>query len=79
MHARPCHAVVTTALGFQAKLTVSLEGREVNGKSILELMTLGAAEGAELELRADGADATLMLDRLEELIAGGFGELDERA
>ncbi len=74
LHARPCHAVVTTAMGFQSKLTVVGEGREVNGKSILELMTLGAAQGAELELRAEGEDAAQLLDSLEALIQSGFGE-----
>lgn len=74
MHARPCHAVVSTALEFDAELSIELRGRKVNGKSILELMTLQASCGTELALEAHGADAPALLDRLEDLIGSGFGE-----
>ncbi len=76
LHARPCHAVVTTAMNFKAKFRVRYSGREVNGKSILELMTLGAALGAQLELFAEGSDAQALIDRVGELIEGGFGEIE---
>ncbi|HKX46764.1 MAG TPA: HPr family phosphocarrier protein [Planctomycetota bacterium] len=75
LHARPCSAVVSAALEFRSELRVALDGREVNGKSILELMTLNAAHGTELELAARGADAERLLERLERLFADGFGEL----
>lgn len=74
LHARPCHAIVSTALEFQSELRVRCGDREVNGKSILELMTLNAACGSELELWARGSDADSLLDRLGELIGSGFGE-----
>ena len=74
MHARPCHAFVSTALKFRSSLQVILRGQKVNGKSILELMTLNAALGAELELRARGEDAEELLEALETLITKGFGE-----
>ena len=74
LHARPCHAIVTIALGFSGELRVRLGKNEVNGKSILELMTLNAYCGTELELRARGEDAEGVLTRLTELISSGFGE-----
>lgn len=74
LHARPCHAIASTALSFQSELRVQCEGLDVNGKSILELMTLAAPQGAELGLLARGADAPALLDALEALIRGGFGE-----
>lgn len=74
LHARPCHAVVTTAMAFQSHLLVRHGGREVNGKSILELMTLNAGPEAELELVARGGDAEALLERLTVLIQSGFGE-----
>jgi len=74
LHARPCHAVVTLAMGFQSELWVASGGREVNGKSILELMTLNAGPDAELELRAQGADSEALLTRLQALFESGFGE-----
>jgi phosphotransferase system HPr (HPr) family protein len=79
LHARPCHAIVSTAQAFRSELRVQFEGRDINGKSILELMTLTAAAGAELKLSARGADAEALLTRLTELFASGFGEeLDNR-
>lgn len=74
LHARPCHAVVSTALGFRSDLRIRSGAREVNGKSILDLMTLSAGPGTELELCARGNDADALLTAVETLFRGGFGE-----
>lgn len=74
LHARPCHAIVSKALGFQSELRIRRGGREVNGKSILELMTLSAGPGTELELVARGGDADGLLAALAALFEGCFGE-----
>lgn len=74
LHARPCHAVVSAALPFESELRVRCREREVNGKSILELMTLNASCGCELELSARGADAQALVDALVALVGSGFGE-----
>ena len=74
LHARPCHAIVSTAMGYPCELRLVSGDREVNGKSILELMTLQAAQGTELEVRAWGQDADGLVAKLVELFAGGFGE-----
>ena len=74
LHARPCHAIVSKALNFQSELTIRSARRRVNGKSILELMTLSAGPGTELELVARGPDAESLLAALELLFRGGFGE-----
>jgi len=74
LHARPCHAIVSAALAFEAELRVRCGAAEVNGKSILELMTLEARRGQDLVLSARGADAEALLERLESLISGGFEE-----
>jgi len=74
LHARPCHALVSAALGYQASLKIACAGREVEGKSILSLMTLEAPCGTELELVADGPDAARLVDHLAALVDGGFDE-----
>lgn len=74
LHARPCHAIVSLALGFESALWVRCGDKEVNGKSILALMTLTAARASVLELRAVGGDADRLVERLAELIGAGFGE-----
>ncbi len=65
---------MSTALEYGSEFRVRSGEREVNGKSILELMTLSAASGVELELRAWGADAESLVEALERLFAEGFGE-----
>ena len=76
LHARPCHAVVSLAREFEADLRIRNGDTEVNGRSILELMTLSASCGDELELHATGEDALALLEALSRLIASGFTEND---
>ena len=74
LHARPCHAVASTAQAYTSALEVGYQGRRVNGKSILELMTLCAAQGAVLELVGRGADAEALVETLVRLVESGFDE-----
>ncbi len=74
LHARPCHAIVSAALEFRSDLRISCGTREVNGKSILELMTLNAGCGTDLEIAACGEDAQTLIERLATLVESGFGE-----
>jgi len=77
LHARPCHAIVQTAMEFPCSLRIrnhALGGEGVNGKSILQLMTLEASQGAELELSVEGEQGEQLLESLQSLIEGGFGE-----
>jgi len=74
-HARPAHLFVKLATSFQSQVEI-LKGNEViNGKSILDLLTLGAGNGTTLTLRASGPDAQAAVEALAKLIEGGFGEV----
>jgi phosphocarrier protein HPr len=53
---------------------VRKDGREVSGKSIMGVMMLAAAKGAQITLVAEGADAAQALDELQNLIARKFDE-----
>lgn len=77
LHARPCHSIVSAAMAFQSELRIRNGSREVNGKSIIELMTLSACSGTELEVRAWGRDAEELMQALEALFVAGFGEADK--
>ena len=46
----------------------------VDGKSILSVLTLAAAQGTELSIEATGQDAEAALDALSDLVAEGFAE-----
>jgi phosphocarrier protein len=74
IHARPAAEIVKTAAKFTAHITLVRDDLDVNGKSIMGVMMLAAECGAELLIRADGADAEAALDALAALIAGKFGE-----
>jgi phosphotransferase system HPr (HPr) family protein len=74
-HARPAHLFVKLAATFQSRIEIVKGNEVVNGKSILDLLTLGAGNGTTLTLRADGPDAEAAVEALARLIEGGFGEL----
>lgn len=74
LHARAAALFVRTATGFKAEITVEAGARKVNGKSIMGLLMLAAAQRTPLRLRATGADAPAALDALEALVNQKFGE-----
>jgi len=75
LHARPASMFVQTAAKFSSDIEVTHGETTANGKSILAVLTLGAHQGAELLISAEGADAEDALKALEELVADNFGEV----
>lgn len=69
LHARPAALIARAARGFAADITVALESRRADAKSVLALLTLGAPHGAELRVTAEGRDAPEALHALERLLA----------
>ena len=74
LHARAAAKLVHTAARFSSDITVCREGDEVDAKSILGLLQLGAAEGTEIRVRAEGGDEAEALDSVIALIESRFGE-----
>jgi phosphocarrier protein HPr len=74
IHARPSSEIVKTAAKFTSHITLSLDGLDVNGKSIMGVMMLAAPCGSTVKLKADGDDAEAALVALAELFATKFGE-----
>jgi hypothetical protein len=64
---------VKSAAGFSASIRVRLGEKEVDGKSILGVMQLGATGGTTVEIVADGPDAEAALTTLVALV-GSFAE-----
>ena len=75
MHARPATLFVALASRYQAEVAIQKGGTQVDGKSILQLLSLAAEAGTPLVLDARGADAEAAVDALAELVATGFNEL----
>ena len=69
LHARPAAQFVRTAMGFRASIAVIAGDREVDAKSLLSVLSLGAKGGSALRLRADGEDAPVALDALAGCVA----------
>jgi phosphocarrier protein HPr len=76
LHARAAAKFVTLAERFGASVEVSRDGQTVSARSIMGLMMLGAGQGSQLELQADGWDAKEALEALAALVEAGFHEQD---
>jgi phosphotransferase system HPr (HPr) family protein len=74
MHARAAARFVHAASAFRAKITVSRSEKTMDGKSILGLLLLAAAFGAEIEVAAEGVDEAAAVEALSSLVENGFGE-----
>ncbi len=73
LHARPATALVKLANEFEAGITIAMGDRTVDAKSVLEVLTLAAAQGTELEFRTEGPDAEEALEQLVALVGRRFG------
>ena len=72
LHARAAARFVRVASQYAATVRVSKGARELDGKSIIGLLLLGASRGTEITIRAEGADAEAAVDALSQLVADGF-------
>jgi phosphocarrier protein HPr len=70
LHARPAANFVKTAIRFRAQVTVGVNGRTADAKSILAVLALGATGGTTLRLSAEGEDAPAALDALAACVVG---------
>ncbi|MEI6832256.1 MAG: HPr family phosphocarrier protein [Candidatus Omnitrophota bacterium] len=68
LHARPAALFVQIANKFDSRITVRRDTEEVNGKSIMGILMLGAENGSLIIIEADGQDAELAMDELEKII-----------
>lgn len=69
LHARPAAVFVQIANKFDARITVRHDDEEVNGKSIMGILMLGAEKDSLIVIEADGTDAEAALVELEKLIS----------
>lgn len=74
LHARPSSKLVQKASSFKSDLHIHRDQQVVNGKSIMGVMMLAAAQGTELTLAANGADEEQLLAALVELFDKKFEE-----
>ncbi len=76
LHARASSKFTQTASRFRAEVWIARNGRRVNGKSIMGVMMLAAAKGAQVELETSGEDEEAAMAALVELINNRFDEAE---
>ena len=74
LHTRPAATLVKTAARFKADFTIQKDSLEINGKSIIGVMTLAAEQGSTLKLRFDGPDENEAAAAIVALFESGFDE-----
>ncbi|HET7220707.1 MAG TPA: HPr family phosphocarrier protein [Vicinamibacterales bacterium] len=75
LHARAAARFVHMASAFSARIRVARGGRDMDGKSIMGLLLLAAAQGSVITISASGPDETDALDALCALVGRGFDEV----
>jgi phosphocarrier protein HPr len=68
LHARPAALFVQIANKFESRITISRDEEKVNGKSIMGILMLGAEQGCQITLEADGKDAEQAIAELEKIV-----------
>jgi len=74
LHARAATKLVQLATKFPCEITVTKDGHEVNGKSIMGVLMLVASKGTTVTLKAKGDRAKEAVDAIAALIDDKFGE-----
>ena len=74
LHARAASKLVDCASRFASETVLKRDDKQVNAKSIMGVMMLGASQGTEIELTVIGEDEEAAMAAVEELIANRFGE-----
>ena len=77
LHARAASKLVDLAKTFASDIRISTADKEVDGKSIMNILLLGAQVGTELTLTVEGEDEQEAFNGVCELINAGFYELDD--
>ncbi len=74
LHARAASKLVATASRFESKIEINKDGQTADAKSIMSVLMLAASQGTELEISADGPDASEALEHIKALIDNKFDE-----
>ena len=75
MHTRPASTIVKIAAKYKSDFIISKDGFEVNGKSIIGVMTLAAEQGSKLLLKFEGPDEAHIAKEMIDFFERGFDEL----
>jgi phosphocarrier protein HPr len=74
LHARAAAQLVQIANRHRSEIHLEKDGMNVNGKSIMGVLTLAAGKGSKIKVFCEGDDADHALAELAKVIENGFGE-----
>ncbi len=74
MHMRPAQLFIKELTPYQCDVTILFGDKQINGKSIMNLMAACLKQGSEIEIQCDGPDEQAALDAAVKLIEAGLGE-----
>jgi phosphotransferase system HPr (HPr) family protein len=74
LHARAAGKIVALANQYESKLFLKKDEDEVDGSSILSILTLSCPKGTEVEVKIVGEDSEAFMESLTELFSNKFGE-----
>ena len=74
IHVRPAAKIAEISNKYKSEIVFVKDNVEINAKSIMDVLTLMAGQGAKIVIRAEGPDAEQALNELEALIISKFNE-----
>ena len=74
LHARPAARIAREAQKFSSIIRIAMHDREIDAKSILDILSLAAPRGTDLFLKAEGCDAKEAVQEISRLFEEHFGE-----
>ena len=74
LHARAAAQFVKISSKYDSDIRIKKDGYEVDGKSILGVLSLAAIKGTTIEIITQGDDSEQAFDEISALIECGFGE-----
>ena len=77
LHLRAARSVADTVRRFESQVCLIKDGERVEATEVLQMLSLGVAEGEQLSLEAAGRDAEQVIEALAELFAENFAMHEE--
>ena len=74
LHARPATFFIQKSNEFKSSIWVEKDGRRVNAKSLLGVLSLGITKGTEITIFVDGVDEEEAIEALESLVESKFSD-----
>ena len=74
LHARAASHFIKCTNSYKSSVWIERDGKRVNAKSLLGVLSLGVTKDTEIEIIADGADEKICIDELAAVIESGFAQ-----